>query len=201
MKPNIFHPEFQSEDLNSKLYATLEKLGEVVRVLQWEKAKKAKVSPLQLQVIIFLHNHEANLRKVASLAEEFSVTKPTMSDTVKSLSQKGLILKETDPQDARSTYLHLTAKGESLAKEVETYPKTIFQAIADLGKEEKSEMLKNNLWLIAQMNKKGIISPSRMCFSCRFYKGNYTDEHHCNLLNKTLLSDDLRIDCPEHQVS
>ncbi|MEO1049230.1 MAG: MarR family transcriptional regulator [Bacteroidota bacterium] len=201
MGRSAFDPEFQITSIDSKLFATIEKLGEVVRSLQWEKAKKLKLSPLQLQTLIFLKNHKAALRKPALIAEEFSVTKATVSDAIKSLLQKGLIIKEADPEDSRSTFIHLSAKGEELSQELEQYPNSVLASINELSQANKETLLAEHLKLISSVQKAGIISSPRMCFSCKFYEGDSENKHFCQLLKQKLALKDLRIDCVEHELS
>jgi hypothetical protein len=53
--------------------------------------------------------------------------------------------------------------------------------------------------LIHELNKAGIITIQRMCFTCSHYQNN-TGQHYCKLLQSTLATTDLRVDCPEHEL-
>jgi hypothetical protein len=52
--------------------------------------------------------------------------------------------------------------------------------------------------LIYRLNQTGIISTQRMCYTCFYYRGDMQQNHFCNLMQKPLAIDELRIECPEH---
>ena len=82
---SIFNLENQNQNLDSKISAGIEKLSSVFRVLIWEQAKNLGLSPIQIQILIFLNYHSEHLATVSYLAKEFSLTKPTISDAIKIL--------------------------------------------------------------------------------------------------------------------
>jgi DNA-binding MarR family transcriptional regulator len=134
------------------------------------------------------------------LAAEFNMTKATISDTVKTLEQKGLITKEYEQHDTRSYIIHLTKTGHETAKQTSLFAEHIQIPINKLDTSDKENFLLNLLDIIHHLNKSGIITIQRMCFTCQFYKADKTgQEHFCNLLNTKLTDSDLRIDCPEHK--
>jgi DNA-binding MarR family transcriptional regulator len=137
--------------------------------------------------------------KVGYLANEFNMTKATISDSVKVLLSKGLVTKETDPIDTRSFSLSLTNEGKKIAKKVSLFASSIEQPIERLTQEQKEIMLNGLLKLIYDLNKSGIITIQRMCFTC----SNYQLEkgvHYCKLLKSQLAENELRIDCQEHEL-
>lgn len=185
--------------IEGKVFAALERIGEAIRAQQWEIAKLYGISPLQLNILRFVYTHEPNLRRPAQMATEFMVSKPTITDAIRTLLKKGFISKEKDPKDTRSSYIHLTAQGEKLAKELGSYPDTFMKSILSLGDESTQQVHHLLLKLIGQLQAQAIISPTRMCFSCQFYQGDKNQQHHCQLLKKDLKIVDLRVDCPEHE--
>ena len=86
MDKSVFNPDFQQKDISSKLVAGLERISEVFKVLLWEKAKQVSLSPIQIQILIFIAYHKQELCNVSHLAREFNITKPTVSDAIKILS-------------------------------------------------------------------------------------------------------------------
>ena len=57
MKRHIFNPADQQLDLNSKIIAGLERISEAFKALLWEKAKILRLSPIQIQILIFIKFH------------------------------------------------------------------------------------------------------------------------------------------------
>jgi len=146
---------------------------------------------------VFLLHHSEEKRKVSYLADEFNVTKATISDTIKTLIQKQLITKEYEQHDTRSYIIHLSVKGEEIAKQTSLFTEEIQTPVDKLDVDEKENLLASLLDIIHHLNRSGIITIQRMCFTCRHYQKN-GDTHYCHLLNNNLLETELRIDCPEH---
>ena len=194
-----FDLSHQQNDLDSKIVVALEKMAEVFRVLLWNEAKELKLSPIQLQILIFLNFHSAPERKVANLAKEFNMTKPTISDAVKSLIQKQMVEKEVDTSDSRSFYLNLTGKGKDTAQKVAMFSQDLQTSLRDLDTTLKEDLFSGLLKLIQNLDSRGLISRQRMCFGCRFYEGNKKDQHFCNFLKAPLSNHALRVDCPEYE--
>ncbi|MBL0262296.1 MAG: hypothetical protein IPQ05_00195 [Leptospiraceae bacterium] len=79
------------------------------------------------------------------------------------------------------------------------FAKQIQVPIDKLHSTDKENLLLSLLDIIHHLNKSGIITIQRMCFTCHFYKANKNgQEHFCGLLNTKLADTELRIDCAEH---
>ena len=199
MKKSAFDLAHQNSSIESKIVASLERISQAFRVLLWNQSKEFSLSPIQVQVLIFLLHHSDQKRKVSYLADEFNMTKATISDTIKTLEQKQLIKKEYEQHDTRSYIIHLTKKGKDTAYQTSLFAKQIQVPIDKLQSTDKENLLLSLLDIIHQLNKSGIITIQRMCFTCHFYKSQKNgQEHFCRLLNTKLADTELRIDCAEH---
>ncbi len=194
----IFDLTSQQNDTSSKVVVGLERISEAFRVLLWEHGKNSGLSPIQIQILIFLKYHKQELRGVSYLAKEFNMTKPTVSDAVKALVAKGLVSKEVGLTDSRSHTLSLTSAGKKMTIEVENFANPIRQKIEKLKSSEQQDLLANILNLVSKLNESDIIAVQRTCYSCKFYK-NSDNEHYCNLLKSTLSNNNIRLDCPEFE--
>lgn len=200
MKKSAFDLDNQNSSIESKIVASLERISQAFRVLLWNESKEFALSPIQVQVLIFLLHHTNEKRKVSYLASEFNMTKATISDTIKTLEQKQLIKKEFEPTDTRSYVIHLTKKGKETATHTSMFAKQIQVPINKLHSSDKANLLLSLLDIIHHLNKSGVITMQRMCFTCHFYKTNKKGhQHFCELLNSKLAYNELRIDCAEHQ--
>jgi len=197
MDRNIFNPAYQHSDISSKIVAGLERIAEVFKVLLWEKAKSAGLSPIQIQILIFVAYHQQSLCTVSQLAKEFNITKPTVSDAVKVLLKKALIEKDYSEADNRSYSIKLTESGKSVVKETSDFANPLKKQIDKLDKEESDNLFGSISELIYRLNRSGILDVQRICYGCSFYQKNKTHDY-CNLLQKELLIKDIRIDCPEY---
>jgi DNA-binding MarR family transcriptional regulator len=185
-------------DLNQKILYGLERLTDAYKTLIWEKAKITGLSPIQIQILLFINSHKSALSNVSHLAMEFSVTKPTISDAVRVLVNKELLRKELLPEDTRSYNLYITPKGQDVINQVSEYNTPIQAALKDTSNEQLVNLYSSLTDLIFKLNAQGIIKVQRMCFGCRFYTNN-NGQHYCNLLNISLTETDIRLDCNEFE--
>lgn len=194
-----FDPARQNHppDLDYKIVASLERLSGVFRQLLWQQATHTGLSPLQLQVLVFLRFHPPTQCTVSYLAREYHVSRATISDAVKALAQKALISRHTAPADLRSHFLQLTPEGERLADQTSTFAAPLAPPVAGLPARQKLNLYLSLLQLLYQLQQAGTIPVQRMCFSCQHY-GRRPGQHFCHLLNIPLEGPQLRLDCPEH---
>ena len=164
----------------------------------WEKAKVHGISPIQIQLMLFIDRHEPNLCKVTHLSKEFNLTKPTVSDAVRVLHTKGYLDKEYSSTDSRSYSLLLTAKGKKLLLEISPFVQPMEAALSALPEQQSEALYSAITQLIWQLHMNGIIQVQRTCFGCRFYKKG-KDGHLCSLLDKLLTNTDIRLDCAEFE--
>jgi DNA-binding MarR family transcriptional regulator len=196
MSKSVFNTQTQQDDLLGKIVVGLERISETFRVLLWDHAKEVGLSPIQIQILIFVAYHKRSLCGVSHLAKEFNMTKPTISDAVKVLEQKELIQKESSPTDSRSYIISLTKAGQSLVKKTEGFANPIRKELEKLGGDDLSAIYTALSQLIFGLNHKGIIQVQRTCYNCQFFAGSF-----CNKIEIALKTGDIRLDCPEFEES
>ncbi len=198
MSISDFDPEQQTQHVESRIIASLERIAQAFRVLLWQESKEFSLNPIQVQVLIFLRYHSEEKRKVSYLAEELNVTKATISDTIKALEQKRLIAKSYELNDTRSFLIHLTDEGRAVAEKTSLFTRQLQIPISRLHETDKENLLLSLINIIRSLNQAGIITVQRMCLTCSYYQFSEPGQHFCRLLNQNLRMADLRIDCPEH---
>ena len=198
MKESTFNPEQQEKELSSKIVAGLERVSEVFKVLLWEKAKLVGLSPIQIQLLIFIAFHKQDLCKVSHLAKEFNVTKPTISDAIKVLNQKGLIVKDFSSSDSRSYSILLSDLGRDVVSKTDDFSRPLQKEINSFSTSELESLFGTISELIYKLNRNGILSVQRTCYGCKFYDKNKLGDY-CNLMQKPLLKQEIRLDCPEYE--
>jgi DNA-binding MarR family transcriptional regulator len=200
---SVFDPSSQHADVDAKIVAALERLGQAFRVLLRERAREHNLSPIGAQFLVYLLHHDVELRRVGQLAREFDITPATVSDAVDSLEAKGLVERERWPEDRRVITLRLSPQGELLATELSSWADTIGERLDLYSPEEKEVVMRFLMLLIGSLQKAGIVTVARMCVTCRFFQRDVRpgagQPHHCGLLDVPLGAPDLRIDCPEHE--
>lgn len=199
MGKSPFNLKHQNENMDSRIIAAMERISQAFRVLLWNESKELSLSPIQIQILIFLMFHSEEKRKVSYLAEEFNMTKATISDSIKVLEQKKFIRKQYEAHDTRSYIIHLTPKGLEIAERTANFANQVQVPITRLSSKDKENLLISLMEIIQHLNKTGVITIQRMCKTClHFSRGSGKSHHFCNLLNQKLFDADLRIDCPEH---
>ena len=196
MDKSVFNIPFQQEDTAGKIVVGLERISEAFRVLLWEHAKVIGLSPIQIQLLIFVAYHDGQFCNVSHLAKEFNLTKPTISDAIKTLLKKGLIKKVDSPTDKRAYSITLTEAGKSMVSDTEHFANPIKKN--SLSASEQEQMLIYLSKLIYGLNRAEILTVQRTCYGCRFYEKK-TSTHYCNLMKMDLADKDIRLDCPEFE--
>lgn len=197
---SVFNLENQNSNLDNKIVAGLERLSQVFRILLWNKAKEHSLSPIQIQLLIFIQHHSADKTTISYLAQEFNFTKPTISDAIKVLEQKNLIKKLTDNTDTRSYTIQLTPAGNKIVAATEDFASPLTSIITKTTEADKKALWHNISSLIIQLNKLEVISVQRTCLNCKHYTTK-SKTHFCRLLNQKIETQDIRIDCGEFEMA
>ncbi len=187
-------------DVDAKLVAALERVGQALRVQMWDKAKQHGLSPTRLQVLLRMARDPPARRRIGVLAGELDVTHPTVSDAVAVLRRKGLV--ERDPAN-RKAPLNLSARGRAVAHRLVDWDQRTRQQLAPLPVADKDATLRLLLDLIAGLQRSGAITVARMCVTCRYFRRDAHPEsarpHHCALVDEPMGGVELRVDCAEHE--
>lgn len=198
MKESTFNPKQQENDISSKIVVGLERVSEVFKILLWEQAKMVELSPIQIQILIFIAFHKTDLCNVSHLAREFNITKPTVSDAVRILDKKGLIIKDYSSSDSRSYSISLSKLGNEIVSQTNDFSSPLKKEVNAFSQSELESLFATLSQLIYKLNRNGILSVQRTCFACKFYERN-REVDYCNLLQKELLNKEIRLDCPEYE--
>ena len=189
----------QSIDL--KLVESLERLSRVFKVILWEEAKRAGMSPLQVQILLYLHENTRRPGGVSRLAMEFGLTQATISDAVRSLEEKGYLSKLVRPEDRRLKELKLSLRGHRLAIRAQKRRDRLESKVGTAPVDRKQETLQFLMELIRELQKDGLLTDMRLCFSCSNFEarpgGAGDREFNCTLTQTPLAITDVNFNCPE----
>ena len=193
-----FDPLRQVSSPTGKIVAALERVSQAFRVLLCQQAGSEGLSPIQVQLLLFIRFHLPRYCTVSYLAREFGLTKATVSDSVKVLAAKGFVSRQIQPGDGRSRILALTETGNELAEKVSDFAVPLSGPVSTLPAPQQEALLQSLLTVIGGLTQTGIIRAPRMCFSCRFHSQD-AGRYYCQLLGEAFLPEQLRLDCSEHQ--
>lgn len=200
MRKSAFNPDQQNNNLASKTVAALERISQVYRLLLWDHAKELGLSPIQIQLLIFVGHHKEALCNVSYLAKEFNVTKPTISDAVRVLFQKGKIEKTYSETDKRAYTISLSPAGQAVVAQTEGFADPIQEIINKYDAGSQAQLFTFLSEIIQQLQQSQILTTQRHCYACRFYKKN-ANGAFCKLLEQQLRQEEIRLDCPEFSLA
>ena len=194
-----------SRDLDTKLVAALERVGQALRGELRERAMDEGLSPTQAQIVLSLAAERPTRRRVGALAAALDVRQPTISDAVAALERKGLLERRPDAGDARAATLALTAQGRAVSDQLGAWDERARAELGRLPRQARQASLTLLLDLIAALQAAGVVGVARTCPTCRFFRfqarPGAARPHRCALLDMPLGPSDLRLDCPEHEQS
>ena len=185
--------------INENIASALEKLMQVQRLLLWDITKKEKLSPIQIQFLIYLAKYPPEYCKVSQMAREFDLTKATVSDALNSLEDKGYVKKVREANDKRSHVISLTRKGKQAESRIHGWQDILVSHIKEFPMEQKEQFIIFLMELIQALYRDGVISVARMCITCENFSPGEGGRHHCLLTDKYLNDSELSIGCAHHR--
>jgi DNA-binding MarR family transcriptional regulator len=198
---SVFDPNEQDININLKILAVLDRINEALRVTLWKENKKYEISPIQLKILMFLLFHDQEYRSISCIADEFNISKSSISDSVKTLESKMLVKREKNTGDLRVLTISLTEKGTEIAIEASKFAKQIEKIISEIPEEKQVVFLDILMDIVHKLLLNNIIKIQRMCLACNYFKKNDNSEiNYCSLLKFDLKPISLRIDCPHFEV-
>lgn len=93
-------------------------IRKVFRIVD-EEAKKMGLDPLEHQALLQIYGAGPQLLTVSGLGDRLDVASAFASRVVRSLDEKGLVVRRADASDKRITKLEITESGRDLVKSID----------------------------------------------------------------------------------
>ena len=154
--------------------------------------------PVQWEALRYLSQANVFSRTPSALGEYLGVTKGSISQTLSTLEERGLLRKNTDKKDKRAVRLDLTAAGRAF---VANGPlQNLIDSIESLSSVEQRE-LANSLEkiLLKQLDSRDR-KPFGQCRHCRHHRSE-NGKFRCNLLDVPLQESSIELICLEFESS
>lgn len=178
--------------LTEEIAIAIERLGHLMRQLEWEHVAGSGLSPLQRQILWFIHTYPGRARAVY-IGRYLGVKKPTISLALKHLEEKGLIQRQTDPKNRRSHVLSLSESGRLLASYLTL--KSLHGWIEVLPDPDKAKLKEALYLLLSHLHRAGALQEIYLCETC----GRFLPEKgFCSLAASELSPAERRISCEHH---
>ncbi len=194
-----------ADDARQRVLVALSKVGIALRSHAWKDATPRGLNPTQAQVLVVLGRRPDPGLRLADLAAALGVSAPSLSDSVAALERKGLVSKERDPDDGRAISIRPTPEGIAEAASISEWPDLLLSTVDVLGDEERGVFLRALLKMIRELQERGLVSPSRMCATCRYFRPHVHADpqrpHHCAFVDAPFGDANLRLECADHEAA
>ncbi len=201
MPEPVEHADPIEDEPEPRLVVGLAKVGLVLRQHAWRDANTRRLSPTQAQVLVFLLRRSP--ARLSALARDLGVSSPTVSDAVRVLVDKGLVLKTRAGDDARALALTLTAEGRAAAEAARGWPDVLLDAADALDDHEQGVFLRGLTKMLRVLQERDAIPHQAMCPTCVYFRPyQHADDlrpHHCAFVNAPFGDRSLRLECADHQ--
>lgn len=179
----------------------LAKIALALRHRAWSRARADDLTPTQGEVLALLHRRGPV--SLSEVARQLAIGRPTASEAVSTLVDKGLVRKETDATDRRRVTLVLTGAGRRAARQALLWPHFLAEVVDELDVSEQAALVGALQKVIRRLQDRGEIPVSRMCATCTYFRPYRHDDprrpHHCAYVGLPFGDRDLRFDCAEHE--
>ena len=160
--------------------------------LDTAQAWQGDLNPTQSAVLDYLNRANRFSKSPSHVAEYLGTTRGTVSQSLKSLSQKGYVTEERSLTDRRTLRLELTTKGAEAARR----PNMTAEAVSGMDQSSRDALLTSLQSLLALLLKENRGRPFGICKECKHFvereSGNY-----CSLLSEDLSASDATQICFE----
>lgn len=115
-----------------------------LRRLEWHQKTFDGCKPSEIRALFCIRKGMSpphHTMKVSEISKQLCVTAPTVTQIVKSLEARGLVERQTDPNDRRSVDIKLTEEGEIITWEAAVGYANTIQGLIDYLGEKESEQL------------------------------------------------------------
>ncbi|MBW7621462.1 MarR family winged helix-turn-helix transcriptional regulator [Citrobacter portucalensis] len=178
------------------LFDVLDRLSSLTRMWFRQHPLLADLQPVQLSALMYLARCNRYSNTPLGVTDYLGLTKGTVSQSLKLLENKGLIVRKPDDRDKRSVHLHLSESANTLLDAL--LPPT-FLVVGETAMGERATVLKELLFeLLRGIQRTNNVPGFGLCHSCRFHQ-KIDGQGFCNLTKERLSEEDSLLICREHQ--
>ena len=196
-----FNPKHRNT-LGGRITIALYRITQAIEHLLRERGKDVRLSPAQIQSLLFLKYARPGVRTIGGLADRLGVTYATSSGVADALERKRLVQRKPLPEDHRVIMLGLTSKGESEAETLEDVLNEIETAISTLPDAEQAALLHATQAIVRHLQRAGYVKVYEMCWGCQFFQrdahpDNPRGPHRCAFMDAPLPEPNTYLECPD----
>jgi MarR family transcriptional regulator, organic hydroperoxide resistance regulator len=178
------------------LFDLLERITSLTRVWFRQHPLLSDIQPIQLSALVYLARCNRYSNTPLAVTDYLGLTKGTVSQSLKALETKGLIVKSPDTRDKRSVHLELTEEARVLLGAVMP-PAFLHDATQQMGAQavELESLLAE---LLRNVQRTEDVPSFGLCKTCRFHQ-HVAGAPFCGLTQEPLAHTDIELICREHE--
>jgi len=185
--------------MKDELFNVIERLANLLRQETRAAGQGLGLQPVQQEALYYLSTCNRYSDTTLAVTEYLGLTKGTVSQSLKVLENKSLIIRKKDDNDKRITHLKVTPTGSAFL--AETCPPAKFsQAVIALSEKEQSEATVLLTGLLRSYQTSTERTAFGVCKNCQ-YNHSSADGIVCGLTNEALSIQDTRLICREFSTS
>lgn len=181
-----------------QIYNFIERLGNMLRTDSRRGGSEYSLQPVQLEVLHYLSICNRYSDTPMAVTKYLGQTKGTVSQTLKILSEKGLLTKNPDSKDKRVTHLTVSSAGKKLLKA--SIPSALFvRAGRKMSVQSQMRITAALSELLQAIQQANDMKTFGVCSSCRHIQKDGCDHYICGLTKDRLSKKDIQLICLEHE--
>ncbi|RXJ72415.1 MarR family transcriptional regulator [Veronia nyctiphanis] len=177
-----------------KLQQTLERLSNLLRAERRSFQTKWGLLPVQFEVLNYLASCNRFSGTLMAVCDYLGQTKGSVSQTIKLLEKRGLVLKQPDETDKRISRLTLSEEGAQIISE---YNSSVMLLGLDEETTDKTQSAVDALLVHLEKNIK--VKPFGFCENCQYNCVISDNEYYCKLVKTPLTPEDVVKVCVEYE--
>lgn len=176
----------------------LERLASLLRSESRNLLFEHGLQPIQFEALHYLSICNRYSDTPMSVTEYLGQTKGSVSQTLKVLEKKGLIVKTVDSDDKRVAHMAVSKEGRQLVNGL--LPSPLLQSASDfLGAQNIAQINASLSTLLRTVQRANNFKSFGQCASCRHNIKSRTGDYFCGLTKEPLTKTETKLICREHE--
>ena len=200
---SIFDPKYRLKNKSAIVSRTLFTISRAIKNLEWEKGKIEKLTPSQIEILLFLNYLRPSAANINAVKNYLSYKPSTITGILNTLEKKELIERKRLRSDRRHVQLNLTPLGYKVVKLINDLGKEIEVIIDDLDENELDVLDKILNKVSSKLIERGHVMITEICITCCYFNAdknpNSPKPHYCKFLKINLSNEEIYQECPDYQ--
>lgn len=178
--------------------ALLERISNLLRAETRAAAQARGLQPVHVDILDYVDQCNRWSDTPAGVTGYLGLTKGTVSQSIMRLEERGLLVREADPEDGRVWHLRLTGEGRRVLRAIRESP---FEALLDEEELEGGDLGDRLEALLAALQRANGGRSFGVCRTCRYFETPSASSARCGLLGVPLTKSDSTKICREHEAA